>query len=260
MPDRTAATDSPTDADARHRRSELRRRGGDRGDRAQQLWVARDLLAAHVREERDVEALRLLGEVHHGMGDLPAAGAAWFGAGVKGPEVEAAVGRGARRTATTSARCGARCRARCARSRAPRRSRRCGAKALEARTAAGEAERPGRRLGSAVRLAVRAAGIDAAQIIAWVIAAFVVVCAIVGLVADPALDGPRRLTLRRWVSGPLMRRCSDARRRPATCDNGLQSSLRSGGSPPLRTLVTIVSPCLPTPGAAPAAAVPGPRS
>src|SRR5688572_7475280 len=33
----------------------------------QQLWRARDLLAAHVREERDLAALRLLGEVHHGM-------------------------------------------------------------------------------------------------------------------------------------------------------------------------------------------------
>lgn len=54
-------------------------------------WRARDLLAAHVEAERDPEALSLLGEVLHDMGDLPRAGAIWFAAGAKGPEVDAAV-------------------------------------------------------------------------------------------------------------------------------------------------------------------------
>ena len=44
-------------------------------------WRARDLLAAHVEAERDPEALALLGEVLHDMGDLPRAGAIWFAAG-----------------------------------------------------------------------------------------------------------------------------------------------------------------------------------
>ena len=54
-------------------------------------WRARDLLAAHVEAERDPEALALLGEVLHDMGDLPRAGAIWFAAGARGPEVDPAV-------------------------------------------------------------------------------------------------------------------------------------------------------------------------
>ena len=54
-------------------------------------WRARDLLAAHVESERDPEALGLLAQVHHDMGDLPRAGAIWFAAGAKGPDVDAAV-------------------------------------------------------------------------------------------------------------------------------------------------------------------------
>lgn len=151
-----------------------------------QLWVARDLLAAHVREERDVEALRLLGEVHHGMGDLPAAGAAWFGAGVKGPEVEAAVA--AWRSAHGDD-FGAMWRSLPRSVRQEPRSKKVEAlraKALEARESAGEVADPAGS-GTGVSTAMSTAsssggGIDAAQIIAWVIAALVVVCAIVGLV------------------------------------------------------------------------------
>ncbi|MBR7744181.1 hypothetical protein KC207_12880 [Phycicoccus sp. BSK3Z-2] len=58
---------------------------------AGRTWQARDLLAAHVETRRDVEALTMLGHVHHGMGDLPRAGAAWFAAGVRGPEADEAV-------------------------------------------------------------------------------------------------------------------------------------------------------------------------
>lgn len=55
------------------------------------LWRARDLLAGLLEVERDPEALALLGQVHEDMGDLPRAGAIWFAAGAKGPEVDAAV-------------------------------------------------------------------------------------------------------------------------------------------------------------------------
>lgn len=156
------------------------------------LWVARDLLAAHVREERDVEALRLLGEVHHGMGDLPSAGAAWFGAGVKGPEVEAAV---AAWRADHGDDFGAMWRSLPRSVRQEPRSKKVEAlraKALEAReTAANVIDPAGSGVGdsgaspsggSAGGSSSSGGGIDAAQIIAWVIAALVVVCAIVGLV------------------------------------------------------------------------------
>lgn len=154
---------------------------------AERLWEARDLLAARVREERDVDALRLLGEVHHGMGDLPAAGAAWFGAGVKGPEVEAAV------TAWREANAddfGAMWRSLPRSVRQEPRSKKVEAlrgKALEARDAADALSSDERGSGSGSKELVTkesssGGGIDAAQVIAWVIAAFVVVCAIVGLV------------------------------------------------------------------------------
>ncbi len=144
-----------------------------------ELWVARDLLAAHVREERDVEALRLLGEVHHGMGDLPAAGAAWFGAGVKGPEVEAAVEAWRASHGDDFA---AMWRSLPRSVRQEPRSKKVEAlraKALEARDARDAASVP---IGTPSSPPESTGGIDAAQIIAWVIAAFVVVCAVVGLV------------------------------------------------------------------------------
>jgi hypothetical protein len=145
-----------------------------------QLWVARDLLAARVREERDVEALRLLGEVHHGMGDLPAAGAAWFGAGVKGPEVQAAVA--AWRSAHGDD-FGAMWRSLPRSVRQEPRSKKVEAlraKALEARESDGHVSDPAGSVPASDSSS--GGGIDAAQIIAWVIAALVVVCAIVGLV------------------------------------------------------------------------------
>lgn len=145
-----------------------------------ELWVARDVLTAHVREQRDVEALRLLGEVHHGMGDLPAAGAAWFGAGVKGPEVDAAVEAWRTSHGDDFA---AMWRSLPRSVRQEPRSKKVEAlraKALEARDASDAAASAG---GSSVAApAESSGGIDAAQIIAWVIAAFVVVCAVVGLV------------------------------------------------------------------------------
>ena len=58
---------------------------------AGQLWRARDVLVAHVEGAQDTEALVELGEVLFEMGDLPRAGAVWFAAGAKGPDVDAAV-------------------------------------------------------------------------------------------------------------------------------------------------------------------------
>ena len=54
-------------------------------------WRARDLLTEHVERERDAEALALLADVLHEMGDLPRAGAVWFAVGATGPEVDSAV-------------------------------------------------------------------------------------------------------------------------------------------------------------------------
>jgi hypothetical protein len=58
---------------------------------AGRLWKARDVLTAHVAVTRDPEALTELGDVLYAMGDLPRAGAVWFAAGAKGPEVDMAV-------------------------------------------------------------------------------------------------------------------------------------------------------------------------
>ena len=58
---------------------------------AGQAWKARDILLAHVEGTKDPEALAELGEVLFEMGDLPRAGAVWFAAGAKGPDVDAAV-------------------------------------------------------------------------------------------------------------------------------------------------------------------------
>ena len=58
---------------------------------AGRLWQARDLLTAHVEEDRDAPALRELADVLTEMGDLPRAGAIWFATGAQGPDVDAAV-------------------------------------------------------------------------------------------------------------------------------------------------------------------------
>lgn len=58
---------------------------------AGELWKARDVLTAHVEGSQDPEALAELGEVLFEMGDLPRAGAVWFAAGARGPDVDAAI-------------------------------------------------------------------------------------------------------------------------------------------------------------------------
>ena len=59
---------------------------------AGRAWKARDrLLGALAAAPADQELLGLLGEVQHGMGDLPAAGRAWFCTERSGPEVDHAL-------------------------------------------------------------------------------------------------------------------------------------------------------------------------
>lgn len=52
---------------------------------------ARSLLQAHLAHTNDAEAMKLLGDVLYGLGDLPGAGAVWFVLGGKGPVVDSAV-------------------------------------------------------------------------------------------------------------------------------------------------------------------------
>jgi hypothetical protein len=54
-------------------------------------WKAREGLLAHLAGAYDAEALELLGEVNFVMRDLPAAGAAWFGTGRRGQDVDDAI-------------------------------------------------------------------------------------------------------------------------------------------------------------------------
>ena len=54
-------------------------------------WKARERLLGHLAEGYDAQALELLGEVHYAMRDLPAAGAAWFGTNRRGADVDEAV-------------------------------------------------------------------------------------------------------------------------------------------------------------------------
>lgn len=56
-----------------------------------QAWRARDALARHLHHTADEEVLSTLGGVLYGMGDLPAAGAAWFGTSKRGVEVDEAI-------------------------------------------------------------------------------------------------------------------------------------------------------------------------
>lgn len=58
---------------------------------AGRAWKARDRLTGHLADNLDPEALELLGEVHYAMGDMPAAGAAWFGTSRRGKDVDEAV-------------------------------------------------------------------------------------------------------------------------------------------------------------------------
>ncbi len=131
-------------------------------------WRARDLLAEHVDGTGpEAGALILYGEVLHSMGDLPAAGAAWFGAGVRGPEVDAAVAAWRERYDDDFARMW---RSLPRSVRAEPRSPRVEALRARALEADEEAATPD------------GGGFDAAQLIAWLLAAFFVVAAVIGIV------------------------------------------------------------------------------
>jgi transposase len=146
-------------------------------------WKARDLLAAHVETTDDAEALTLLGHVLHGMGDLPRAGAMWFAAGAKGPEADAAV-------AAWREQCGddfavmwrslpapVREEPRAARIEALH------AKALDSDARLDEAPEPFVRPGELVATPEEeGGGVDAAQVIGWILAALFVVAAVIGVV------------------------------------------------------------------------------
>ncbi len=136
-------------------------------------WRARDLLLGYVDDNKDPAALALLGEVLHDMGDHPGAGAAWFGAGVKGAEVDAAVAAWREkfnddfgdmwRSLPASVR------------RAPRSPK---VDALRTKAMEFDESRESARKADPAR----SGGMDAAQIISWVIAAIFVLCAVVGMI------------------------------------------------------------------------------
>ena len=153
---------------------------------AGRTWKARDLLTAHVEAERDVEALTLLGHVQHGMGDLPKAGAAWFAAGVRGPEADEAVAAWREHSRDDF---GVMWRSLPVPFREEPRPARIEALHERALTSGGELEPMGSALvpdtGSAPGDGADADegdGMDAAQVVSWIVAAAFVVCAVIGFV------------------------------------------------------------------------------
>lgn len=173
---------------------------------------ARSLLQAHLGHTRDLEAMKLLGDVLHGLGDLPGAGAVWFAIGAKGPAVDEAVSAwrtkhgddfakmwnsipAGIRTAPLPPRLAA-LKAKADQVEATRRipepvaepKAAPGAKATEPEATAApqvaERREPSRRsdLRDQRPKEVEKTGFDAAKIIGWVLAALFVVCAVVGLI------------------------------------------------------------------------------
>lgn len=151
--------------------------------KAGELWRARDVLTERVDRQRDSQALVMLGEVLHSMGDLPAAGAVWFGTGVRGAQVAEATEAWRNRhgddftamwhSLPASVR------------REPRTAK---VEALRAKALADSAdersqpEPTGKTAGGPAEPAEKKGGLDSAQVIAWALAALVVVCTVVGLV------------------------------------------------------------------------------
>lgn len=154
---------------------------------AGQAWRARDLLAAHIEEERDDELLTMLGHVYHGMGDLPRAGAAWFAAGTKGPEADEAVAAWREQARDDFA---VMWRALPAPYRSEPRPARIEALRARAVTSDPALDRPASPLASdntPTEGAARAddeggGGLDGAQVIGWILGALFVAFAVVGFV------------------------------------------------------------------------------
>jgi hypothetical protein len=140
-------------------------------------WRARDILLEHVEHERDVEALTLLGEVLHDMGDLPRAGAMWFAAGAKGPQVDAAVAAWREQSHDHFDTMWAALPPSVQEEpRAPR------VEALREKARASSPDDPDLAAPTADVTPDEGKGTDAAQVIAWILAAAFVVLAVVGAV------------------------------------------------------------------------------
>jgi hypothetical protein len=145
-------------------------------------WRARDILLERVEHHPDPAALRLLGEVLYGMGDLPRAGAAWFAAGTKGPQVDEAVAAWREQARDDFA---AMWRSLPASVKDEPRPPRI--EALRARALSVEPEVVGPALeppvdGAAGDHGDDEGGTDGAQVIAWILAAVFVVLAVIGAV------------------------------------------------------------------------------
>ena len=138
-------------------------------------WKARERLVGHLAGEFDAEALELLGEVTYAMRDLPAAGAAWFGTGRRGKDVDEAVEAWRERHGDHFAQMW---------SSLPRSVReREGNKRVDAlRRRAEQAQPPTASPGSAHDSSSGEGGPDAATVIAVALAVLFVVCAVIGLV------------------------------------------------------------------------------
>lgn len=149
---------------------------------AGRAWKARDRLVGHVAEHRDPEALDLLGQVLHDMGDLPAAGAAWFGSPRRGPEVDEAVAAWRERHGDhfgemwRSLPRTVRKEPRSAKLEALRK------RAIDQDTAEGRIRPRGADRRAPGDGGADSGGFDAATLIAWILAALFVACAVIGLV------------------------------------------------------------------------------
>ncbi len=151
---------------------------------AGRLWQSRDLLSAHVEEERDAPALHELGDVLTEMGDLPRAGAIWFATGAQGPDVDAAVAAWREQTQDDFV---AMWRSLPASVRAEPRPRRVEAlreRALKAQAAGAAESGAGDATASDLELEdeEEGGGFDANWLVAWVLAVAFVVFAVIGFV------------------------------------------------------------------------------
>ncbi len=138
-------------------------------------WRARDLLLAHVEQEDDAEALSLLGEVLYDMGDLPRAGAMWFAAGVKDPRVDRAVSAWREQSRDDFAAMWSALPPSVQAEPRPRRVEALREKAAQAEPATVDEE-------ATTPADEDDEGTDAAQVIAWALAAVFVVLAVIGAV------------------------------------------------------------------------------
>ena len=140
-------------------------------------WKARERLVGHLAAEYDAEALELLGEVNYAMRDLPAAGAAWFGTTRRGADVDEAVEAWRERHGDHFPQMWSSL-PRVVREREG--NKRVDALRRRAAQAGSGASRPDRRQRSDTPAGD--GGLDAATIIAIVLAVLFVACAVIGLV------------------------------------------------------------------------------